>query len=460
MLRLLKQILPTAVLTVLVAAGYFTRESWLPWVMPARKEADVTDHTTPAPADRVVLTDLAITNLGITAQPLQATTYWKTIVVPGMVVDRPGQSDRSIVSPVMGVVQAIHHLPGESVTPGQSLFTLKLLSETLHQAQSELYKTQQSIKLAEAQRERYSQAGNAIPEVRLVDINQQITRLEIAVRAARQELITRGFTIEQIDGVAEGKFVKEMQAVVPPFSGMKPASQPLKGTNDAGDTEHYEIQELKAELGQQVQAGQLLCTLANHHYLAIEGHAFRDETPLLERTVKENWPVEVDFQEPEGSGWPATTQTFHIKYLANTIDPVNRTFAFRLPLTNESRTVKLGDTTQTLWRFRPGQKLRLQVRIEELKNVWVVPKDAITRDGIESYLFTQNVNTFVRMPVKVLLQDRQKVILAADGTTPAGIYVAQSAAAQLNRMLKSNSSGVPAGYHMHADGSLHKNGDD
>jgi hypothetical protein len=207
---------------------------------------------------------------------------------------------------------------------------------------------------------------------------------------------------------------------------------------------HYEVQELKAELGQQVQAGQMLCTLANHHFLVIEGRAFRDETPFLERAVREYWPVEVDFQEP----------------LASTIDPMNRTFAFRMPLANESRSVVNGTIKQTLWRFRPGQKLRLHVPIEKLENVLVVPREAMVREGIESFVFTQNVNTFIRKPVKLLFLDRQQAILAVDGTIAPGVFVAQNAAAQLNRMLKSQSSGVPPGYHMHADGTLHKNGED
>jgi membrane fusion protein, heavy metal efflux system len=123
--------------------------------------------------------------------------------------------------------------------------------------------------------------------------------------------------------------------------------------------------------------------------------------------------------------------------------------------------VKDGERTQTLWRFRPGQKVRLHVRVEEMKNVFVLPADAVTRDGPEAFVFTQNVNTFTRRPVRVLLQDRQQVVIANDGSLPPGTYAVQSAAAQLNRMVKAGgASGVPKGYHVHADGSLHKNEDE
>ena len=42
-----------------------------------------------------------------------------------------------------------------------------------------------------------------------------------------------------------------------------------------------------------------------------------------------------------------------------------------------------------------------------------------------------------------------------------GTFVVQSAGAQLNRLVKAGTgSSVPKGYHIHADGSLHKNEDE
>lgn len=452
-IQLLKRLLPTALVLALISGGYFTRHFWLPWVTTTKAGETASSQHEPAPVnDKVLLSDQAIANLDIKSLPLEATSFWKKITVPGMVVDRPGQSDRGVVSPVMGVIQTVHRFPGESVAPGEPLFTIRVLSETLHQTQSELYKTAQSIKLAQVQKGRLLQAGNAISESRLLEADQQLARLEINARAARAELGTRGFTPEQIEGITDGKFVKDMEIVVPPLG--------TTSNVPVGSQKWYEVQELKAELGQQVQAGQTLCTLANHRILAIEGRAFRDETPFLERAVKEGWPVEVDFQEPEGTGWLPSKQVFHIQHLANTIDPVNRTFAFRMPLVNESKVIQQGATSQTFWRYRPGQKVRIQVPIEKWDNVFVLPKDAIAKDGLESILFTQNVNTFLRRPVKVLLQDRQTVVIANDSTFPAGLFVAQSGAAQLQRMMKSQTSGAPPGYHMHADGSIHKNGED
>lgn len=463
----------TPVLTVLIVgglatAGYFTRDYWLPLLQPSRgvlpdgSPAESAEAATPT--GKLLLSDQAIANLGLRAKAVQPGTFWKTIQVPGMVVDRPGLSDRGIVAPVTAVVSAVHHVPGDTVRPGDLLFTLRLLSESLHLTQTELFKTSQDIKLAQNQRKRLVDAGAGIAAARIVEVDNQITRLKVAAKAYRQELLNRGLSPDDISAVAEGKFVRTIPVVAPPpRSGPGPMPVALKSKSAplSGSPQTYEVQELKVELGQQVQAGQTLCLLANHQMLAVEGRAFRDETPLLERSVKEGWPVEVDFQEDAAAGWPPLGQTFHIRYMANTIDPVNRTFAFLMPLKNESRAVRQGGRTQMLWRFRPGQKVRIQVRVGKLDNVFVLPAEAVTRDGAEAYLFTQNVNTFERKSVRVLAQDRRHAVVANDGTLLPGSFVVQGAAAQLNRMAKSQSGGgAPAGYHVHADGSLHKNGDD
>lgn len=465
--RLIRPFTIVAALVAIPVAAYFTRQQWLPLLHPvdadtATEQAGESLQDEPVANDKIVVSEQAQLNLGLTAKPIKPQTYWKVIQVPGMVVDRPGQSDRGVVATATGIISDVFHFPGDTVEQGDPLFTLKLLSESLHLTQSELFKATQDITLAQVQRKRLASVSGAIPEARVIEVDNQITRLQIAVKAYRQELQNRGFGPELIDGIANGKFVSELTVTVPPmrldarFPGeTKSSPKPVPLSSPT-----YELQELKVELGQQVQAGQTLCLVANHQKLAIEGRAFRDETPLLERSVREGWPVEVDFQE-ETTDWGTLEQNFRIRHMANTIDPINRTFAFRIPVENQSRTVEDEGRTQTLWRFRPGQKVRILVRVEKLDSVFVLPADAVASDGPEAIVFTQNVNTFSRKPVRILLHDRQKVVLANDGTLIPGTYIVQSAAEQLNRLVKSGeNSGVPKGFHIHADGSLHKNEDE
>lgn len=448
----------------LIAGGYFTRTLWLPWIMPTPASSPVEEKHGHAGGEvqQVKLSPQAQSNLRLVTKPLQAETFWRTIQIPGIILDRPAQSDRNVVAPVTGVVAKVHHLPGETVWPEEPLFTLRLLSDTLQLTQSELFKNTQEIQIVQEQKRRLTEAtaSGAIPEARMLELDYQLRRLAVAAKAYRQELQSRGFRPEQIDAVAEGKFVSEILVTAPPYRGTEqrlvngPAEQPAAAASQEASLA-FEVQELKVDLGQQVQAGQTLGLLSNHQALYIEGRAFRQETPLLEKAAKENWPVRVELME-ETTGWPPLEQSLTIRSIANTIDPTTRTLSFWLLLENQARTFAKEGRTFLLWRFRPGQKVRLHLQVEKFDNVFVLPAEAVVWEGPEAYVFRQNGDLFDRKPVRVVYQDRQSIAIANDGSIPAGLFVVQNGALQLNRVLKAQGS-QPSGFHVHADGSVHAN---
>ena len=91
--------------------GYATRDQWWPVLFPVAKDtaAESDDHADAAPiSEQILLTAQAQRNLRLTAKPLKAESFWKTISVPGIVIDRPGFSDRGVVAPVTAVVSRIH----------------------------------------------------------------------------------------------------------------------------------------------------------------------------------------------------------------------------------------------------------------------------------------------------------------------------------------------------------------
>jgi biotin carboxyl carrier protein len=448
----------------LCTALNLTREAWLPFLGLGDTAAASSTSPPVGEAQKVKLSTQAQSNLGLVAKPLKAGTYWRTIQVPGVVVDRPGHCDINVVAPATSVVTKIHFFPGDTVLPGDTLFTLRLLSETMLATQSELFKTTQEIEFTKEQRRRLSDPSLAIviSENKIIELDYQLLRLNVAVQAARQELLTRGLTTAQIDGVAQGKYISEITVQAPQQStGENQSAKDVHPVHPGPSPDHpphryFEFQDLKVELGQQVQVGQTLGHLSNHQSLFIEGRAFRQETPLVEKAIKEGWPLEVEFMEESANGWPELKQAFTIRHMANTIDSASRTFAFYLPLDNQSRSYEKEGKTRLLWRFRPGQKVRLHVKVEKFDNVFVLPSDAVVREGAETYAFRQNGDYFERNPVRVLYQDRLHAVVANDGSVPAGIFVAQSCATQLNRVLKTQ-SGPPPGFHVHADGTIHAN---
>ncbi|MBY0524389.1 MAG: hypothetical protein K2R98_13365 [Gemmataceae bacterium] len=453
-----------SVISALAALAFSTRGHWLDWLTARSNSAKAEEEYSPAAGQPKILelSPQARKNLSLMSKPASPRTYWRTIQVPGVIVDRPGVSDRGITAPAVCVVAKIHAFPGDTIKPGDRLMTLRLISEYLQNTQSELFKATKEVQLVQEQRDRLepSVKSGAIPGARLVEIDNQLRRLTAAVQAYRQDLLTRGLSAAQTDAVAGGKFISEIEVVAPPplTDGKQLLSTPLSSYPTPADrTLAYEVQELKAELGQQVQAGQLLTVLANHQSLYIEGHSFKREAPFLEKAAQNRWPVRVEFAEDENKGWAPVEQTAFIRHLANSVDPTSRTFAFYLPLTNQLRRYERDGRTFLVWRYRPGSQVRLHVPVAELKEVIVLPAAAVVRDGAEAYVFVQNGDLFERRSVQVLYEDRLDIVLAKDGSITHGLYLAQSGAASLNRILKAQnaSGGLPPGAHFHADGSLH-----
>lgn len=448
----------------LASAALFFRERLSRWLTKPAPAATVDERHAPIEEAKVLkLSPEARQNLGLIVKPVKLQTYLRTIQVPGEIVDRPGRSDRGVTAPAVSVVAQVHAFPGDTVRPGDRLFTLRVFSEYLQNTQSELFKSTRETQLIKEQRARLGEAAKsgAIPESRLIEVDNQLKRQNTAIQAYRQDLLTRGLSPDQIKGVAEGEFVSTIEVVAPPpvadagnqTQNQQTASQLVDHRKDGPA---YEVQELKVDLGQQVQAGQLLCYLANHHSLYIKGNAFKQEATYLEQAAQNGWPIQVEFAEDDSSHWPTLEQTFEIRHLANSIDPTSRTFDFFILLTNQSRGYEKEGQTFVVWRFRPGQRVRLHVPVEELKDVFVMPAASVVREGPEAFVFGQNGDLFHRKPVHVLHEDRRDVVLAPGGNVTPGLYLAQNGAASLNRVLKAQAaSGVRADVHVHADGTVH-----
>ncbi len=74
------------------------------------------------------ISEQARKNLSLVSKAVRPQSYWRTVVIPGEVADRPGISDRGVTSPAVGVVTAIHAFPGDTMRPGEALFTLRKLT--------------------------------------------------------------------------------------------------------------------------------------------------------------------------------------------------------------------------------------------------------------------------------------------------------------------------------------------
>lgn len=437
-----------AVIVALIGAAYFTRSGWFPLLAKAMgtapskaNEEEKHDDHGHDDGNRVKLSEQAQKNLKLVVDAIVPETYSRSLLIPGMVVDRPGLSDRGVISPVAGVISAVHIQPGDTLKSGERMFSIRLLSEVFQNSQSELFRATRDLQLNKENLNRLrSIGGDAIPQSRVIELENQEKRLQASITAYRQELLNRGLNQKQIEEVAQGKFVSDIVIPVPNVGDSEKIG-PIGTGKDASpaDMPAFEVKEVRTQVGEQVQAGQVLSMLANHRLLYIEGRAFKQESGMLEKAAQQGWKVKAEFAE-ESNGWPANEENLEIRHLANTVDPVSRTFAFFIPITNQSRTFQKDGKTFLVWRFRPGQRVRLKVPVEQFEDVIVLPADAIVREGVEVFVFRQNGNNFERKPVHLLLEDGDTVVLANDGSIGAGQFIARNGAAALNRALKAKAA--------------------
>src|SRR6185369_3751749 len=272
----------------------------------------------------------------------------RSLQMPGEVVERRGRGDQSFTAPVTGVVKSIALFPGDIVEPGGPLLTLRLTSEAMQASQLELFKAAREIDIKEAQKKRLESIKETVTRFEIVDMQNQIERFMINKKAYRADLAAKGLTPEQIDRVEKGDFVREITVHAPVDAAEKAKAL-------------LELQELKVFQGESVQAGQLLGLLSHHQNLYIEGRGFREDTSLLERTARLGWPVRAVFPEETEDNWPLLTQPLTILYLSNTVDPAHQTLPFYVSLPNQYREYSREGKSYRIWRYRPGQRVLLEV---------------------------------------------------------------------------------------------------
>jgi cobalt-zinc-cadmium efflux system membrane fusion protein len=465
--NIVSPILTVGLLSGAAYAAYRTQDKWVPHVFPFKTDAKAEGahaetghegHDHGARTDRIKLSSQAQSNLGLEVDTPSPQEYWRTLLIPGVVVDRPGESDRGVTSKVAGVITDIRAKPGDTVKAGDPLFVLQLTSEFIQGAQTDLAKTARELEFATAKRDRVAelvkkgtQSGNV-----LIEEENQVKRFTTQVQAYRRQLQLFGLTTGQVDRAEKGDVITEVvvsapSRTAPSAARILPAPVPVSIAIPATPPiELYEVQELKVTLGEQVQAGQTLCLLANHQRLFVEGRAFKSEADALAFAAENKVPIRAEFADENAANWKPQ-EPLLIHHLSNQVDPATRTFAFYLPLDNEPRTFARDGKTHFVWRYRPGQRVRLLMPVEKLVTFapdgkreilpFVFPAAAVVREGPEAYVFVQSGDVFIRKPVRVLYADRSEAVVANDGSVSEVDYVVRNGAAAINRAIKAQSAG-------------------
>lgn len=460
----------------LVVVGFATKDSWLGLLrkQPAAngdahaghahgEEGHAAHgHAPGSAANQVAIDDKARKNIGLVVQPVELSNYWRSLSMPGVVVERPGKSQLSVTTAVNGVVLRVYASPGQAVRPGDHLLDLQPTGEALATTQASLLRTLKEIDLNAMELQRIiplAESGSVSGKVKL-DLEYEKKRHEANRDVQMQELLVRGLTPAQIAGIVESKkLLQEFTIVVPPADrAVSPAAAPSSASVAAKhidqvqkDEPVYALERVDVFPGKFVQPGDELCELASHSILMIQGKAFEKEADAVGLAVQKRWPVTAVFDVGEKKR--EVREGLKILYVDNLVDTRSRTFHFYLMLPNEMIREEMGldDAIYRTWRFKPGQKVTLRVPVEEWQERIVLPADAIVKEGLGAYVFRANGTMMERVSVHIEYQDSSTVVISNDGSVFPGDEVAMNNGYQLNLALKKQmGSGVdPHAGHNH-----------
>lgn len=429
------------------------------------------DHSSGhAAAHSIELTPQARANLGLSAanlRPIELTTYQRSISLPAIVVPRPGRSQIIVSSPLSGIVSHVHAVPGEAVLPGQLLFEVRLTYEDLVETQSQYLRTLSELEVENREIQRLESAtqSGALSGKALLERRYAKDKLEALLRSQREALRLHGLSEKQVEEIGtQGRLLGDLQIVAPdidrhgeheelrltrsrymPISYQEPAEPMHAGQPMQASPRLLVIDDLQVHKGQSVAAGDRLCSLSDLSQLYIEGKAFEQDAATISAVATNGWKVTAVLPDTNGSH---TVEDLSVAFIGNSIDPVSHSLSVYVELPN----VVLSDQTNgdgqrfVNWKYRVGQRLELQIPVEQWPKQIVLPVSAIVKDGADWFVFQQNGESFDRVPVHVKYRDQASAVIANDGSIFPGDVVARTAAHQLQMALK-NQAGGPVDPH-------------
>ncbi len=505
-LQLVLAIVLLAVAAISYGSWWPRLSSWVDGTLASHREPSADAHP-PHPQQRasgttlsLELTPQARRNLGLTEeylQPIQLSSYRRSITVPAIVVAKPGRSSIVVSSPLSGVVTHVHAVTGEAVMPGELLFEVRLTYEDLVDTQTAYLKTISELEVEDREIARLEEATRtgAISGRQLLERRYAKEKLEAFARSQREALRLHGLSDRQVDEIGrQGKLLRDLQIVVPdvdehsedeelrlssaamiPISYTQPPpfalppsnpaglANPAGLTQDAGPANLAQpiapldsarrplvIDSLQVHKGQAVMSGDRLCSLSDYSQLFIEGKAFEDDVVAIANAATNNWAVDAVFSGSQGQ---ETVRNLKLAYVSNAIDSVSRTLSLFVELPNYIVGDEINDDRQRFvaWKYRIGQRLELRVPVEQWEQQIVLPVEAIVKEGPDWYVFQQNGKRFDRIAVHVKHRDQRAVVVANDGSIFPGDVVALKAAHQMQMAIKNQSGGAvdPHAGHSH-----------
>jgi membrane fusion protein, heavy metal efflux system len=335
-----------------------------------------------------------------------------------------------------GVITQIFPLERQAIEPGTPLFDLRLTHEGVVTAQTDFLSSLQILAVANKELTRLQSIGEGVvPGKRIIEQSYEREKALATLSARRQSLLLHGMSEQQVAEMERtGKVLREISIVAPKY---------VDNHEHSGVEHQYFVQSINVNRGQSVNAGQLLCVLADHCLLYIEAKAFAEDARRLVEVAESNATIQV--VPAAGDGDAQQVLNLKVQSVANEVDEQSRALKFYLLLPNEIIERSESPTSVSefvAWKFRPGQRMEAKIPTTTvMKNKIVLPPDAVVIDGPNAFVFEQNGDHFDRVDVHVLFRDKDTVVLENDGKLVGG-SIAMNGAFQMHLEMKKASGGA------------------
>ena len=256
-------------------------------------------------------------------------------------------------------------------------------------------------------------------------------------------LLQQGHTLQNIKSLfAAHAFEAVVEVTIPAFAGIT----------------DWDVQRVLVKPYDKVDAGAKLLVLSDARQMFLRAQPAGEEFQVLFDAYKNGQAFDA---VPLIAGAGPSLKGLKLLYIGgderNEQNHASATFGF-IPLQNElggNQDLKspgaIGSVTYRSWKLHEGTRYQLRIPVKTLKDVYVLPADALADDGPDKVVYIQNGDSFKPAKVVVLYQDHDVVVL--DSKTSElfpGDSVVQTGAFGLSLALKSSGGAIdPHAGHNH-----------
>jgi membrane fusion protein, heavy metal efflux system len=382
----------------------------------------------------LALTTQALRNIGLDDASIftaELAPYQKTVSFPAIVVERPSWSSVKVPAPGTGVVTQLFRQPGEVVKAGEPLFTIALNHEELIDGQAALVASYLQLDIINLELERLEPIADSVAPRSSREFRFRKSEIESEIEAKRTLLSLHGISDEQIDQVIreERAVIREMTVYAPEMN-----SPEVHAACCEAEETPFLLESLDVEKGQQVSIGESLCSISDYACLYIEGQAFASDVGMVDQALSDEAIVRAVFEE-RGDAME-TVNDLSIRYVGHEIDLQSRTLGFFVDLPNRFSIIPREGAEYLNWRFKPGQRCRLEIPYETIDQCFVLPVKSVAFENNEAYVFEwsgedEGRRIWLKRSVHVLHRTPTEIAIANDGAIFPGSVLAGSGAGQL-----------------------------